>query len=463
MQIVPRRDLFCFFLHDPGAPVAVRAATFPHPFPIFAGLIPLRVNLAALKLNLIKVRRRLRLELSTRWDWVAYHLRGLQGPGQPVPARQQRLVFICELVPARAGRLAKWLRRLGSYEVILLCHTDGYVPEFAEGHFDRVLRYRNAWHLRRLLDRLPDIYLLHAFAPKCEYPDLARQQVAAPMILDMQDVIVTYHGLEPPYAWARKELQYERRCLAEADAVIGQSLEPRVGFLRYGIAPRPRTCFFPLYCDDDAWQPLHPLRPDGELHLVYAGGLAGSHRDRRQFGILQFHDLIETLSAQQLHFHVYPSPSTLPPDYEEYHAIARRNPYFHLHAPVAQADLTQALAQYDFGILPFFREDSDLEQAKMTYATSLKLYNFLEAGLPVVISTDIHYQAWMVTRGQAGVAIRKADLPDLGARLRSLDYAALTAAVDRYRHQLALSRHLPRLVRLYREVAGAHPQAPSRS
>ncbi|RMG75114.1 MAG: hypothetical protein D6722_01510 [Bacteroidetes bacterium] len=419
------------------------------------------MNIAALKLNLIKVQRRLRLELSLRWDRLGYRLKALRGQAWPVPAGKKRLLFMCELVPARAGRMAKWLHRLGRYELVLLCHTDGYVAEFVEGHFDRVVRYRNAWHLRSQLERLPDIYLVHSFAPKCEYPDLVRQTVDAPFLLDMQDVIVTYHGLEPPYAWARKELQYERRCLAEADAVIGQSLEPRVGFQRYAIHPRPRTLFFPLYCDDDTWQPLSGPRPDGEIHLVYAGGLAGSHRDRRQFGILQFHPLIELLSAQQIHFHVYPSPSTLPPDYEEYYAIARRNPYFHMHRPVSHGDLTRELAQYDYGFLPFFREDSDLKQEKMTYSTSLKLFNFLEAGLPVVISRDIHYQAWMVMRGGAGIAIGKEDVGTLGARLRATDYPALTARVDRHRRYLALSQQLHRLTRLYDEVVAIHSQSPS--
>ncbi|GAB4411978.1 MAG: hypothetical protein OHK0039_17590 [Bacteroidia bacterium] len=405
---------------------------------------------ARFQILLIKIRRRLALELSSLADRLLYSL-GLRGAVLPVSAGRQRLLFLCELVPARAGRMAKWLRRMG-YEVVLLCHQDGYVAEFVEGNFDEVLRYRNGWHLRRQVKRLPGVQVLHCFAPKSEYPDLARQQVDAPMILDMQDVLVTYHGLEPPYAWARRELQYERRCLAQADLVVGQSLEPRAGFRRYGIDRRPPTLFFPLYCDDDAWQTPRQTTVAGDIHLVYAGGIAGSHRDRKQFGILQFHGLIETLSRQQIHFHVYPSPSTLPPDYAEYHAIAAANPYFHMHAPVDHHALAGELAQYHFGILPFFRADSGLEADKMAYSTSLKLFNFLEAGIPVIISRDIFYQAWIVNRGRAGLPIVKADVADLRARIEATDYPALLAQVDRYRRELALGRQLPRLTAWYERL-----------
>ncbi|MDX1906474.1 MAG: hypothetical protein SF053_05510 [Bacteroidia bacterium] len=412
-------------------------------------------HLAQLKIILYKVRIRLKLVLTSVWDQSLYHLsrmtRQRRAAVETAPARR-RILYLCELTPARAGRMARILGEQTTFEIILFCHTDGYVPEFIEGNFQQVVRYRNQWHLKRLLDAWAPVGLIHAFAPKSYYPEIARQHTGAPYIQDMQDVVVTYHGLTPPYAWAREELIYEKSALTNATVVAGHSLEPRAGFQLYGIAKRPRTIYLPLGCDESVFrQPVH-ADLSGDIHLVYAGGLAGSHRDRTQFGILQFHHLIEVLSAQQIHFHVYPSPSTLPPDYEEYIGIARENPYFHLHDPVPHHELTRELAQYHFGLLPFFREDSALQVAKMTYSTSLKLFNFLEAGLPVIISRDIIYQHWMVMRGRAGVSVSKADIPDLGERLRSLDYQALLAQVRQYRQQLSLQQHLKRLATVYRSL-----------
>jgi hypothetical protein len=412
----------------------------------------MRANLSRLKILLHKIRLRLQLELSSLWDYLGYQLGSSQNEAPTSKSESIRILFVCELLPARAGRMAKWLNRLPNYEVSLLCHQSGYVEEFAEDNFHSVWTYRNPWHLRSRLRKIGSVALIHAFAPKCYYPEIARAATEVPFVLDMQDVIVTYHGLEPPFAWAKKELQFEKSCLSQADLVIGQSLEPRVGFLRYGISPRPRTMFFPLYCDEDAWQPNAGKNLKEGIHLVYAGGIAGSHRDRRQFGILQFHSLIESLAAQEIHFHVYPSPSTLKPDYEEYYEIAAKNPYFHMHNPVSHHELTKELAQYHFGVLPFFREDSELKEDKMVYATSLKMYNFLEAGLPVVISRDIGYQAWVIQRGKAGKLIQKGDVPQLRSELEALDYAALLAQVNEYRSSLALSVHVPRLIQQYERL-----------
>lgn len=410
-------------------------------------------RLASIKLILIKVRRRLALEISSVTDRIQYQLGGIFNSQTPISGTGKTVVYLCELIPARSGRLAKWIRREGTYQPVLICHQDGFVPEFAGDHFQQIYKYRNKWHLKSILRRLGNIAVIHAFAPKCEYPETARIYTQKPFILDMQDVIVTYHGLNPPYAWARKELVYEKSCLSHADRVIGQSLEPRVGFQKYEITKPPGNMFFPLFCDDDALQDQSGKTLDKGIHVVYAGGLAGSHRDRRQFGILQFHNLISELSRQKIHFHVYPSPSTLPPDYEEYFGIAERNEYFHMHQPVSNDQLTSELAKYHFGILPFFREDSDLKEEKMKYATSLKLFNFLEAGLPVIISRDIFYQWWMVMRGNAGVSVSKSDIPSLSETIASLDYAALLKQVDKYRKQLALSRHIPRITRLYDELS----------
>jgi hypothetical protein len=412
----------------------------------------MRAALSRIKILWYKIRLRLQLDVSSAWDFCAYSLANLRSEPAKKAPEKIRLLFLCELLPARAGRMAKWLNRLPEYEVILLCHQSGYVKEFAEDNFHAVWTYRNPWHLRSRLRQLAPFSLIHAFAPKCYYPEIARQATEVPFVLDMQDVIVTYHGLMPPFAWARKELQYEKSCLRHADLVIGQSLEPRVGFLRYDISPRPKTMFFPLYCDEDAWQPNEGKHLREGIHLVYAGGIAGSHRDRRQFGILQFHSLIASLAKQEIHFHVYPSPSTLKPDYEEYFGIAAKNPFFHMHDPVSHHQLTQELARYHFGILPFFREDSDLKEDKMVYSTSLKMYNFIEAGLPVLISRDIAYQAWMIQRGKAGKLIKKDDVPTIREQIEALDYQQLLSQVTEYRASLALSAHIPRLVQQYEHL-----------
>jgi hypothetical protein len=366
--------------------------------------------------------------------------------------RTGAIFYVSELLPARAGRLAKWVTRTDGSPVVLLCHRDGFVPAFVGAGFERVILFRNAWHLRRLLRAMPAPRLIHGFAPKSRYPDVARLALPhVPYIHDLQDTLVVYYGTKPNKRWLIEELPHERACMAGADAVIAHSLEPNEGFRRYGIArkDRPRTLFFPLYCDDDAFVDNVQKISDTEIHLVYAGGVAGSHRDPKHYGNIQFFGLIDTLTSQGLHFHIYPSPTNIKADWEEYQALAKREPRFHFHEPVAQAKLAGEVAKYHFGLLPFFRELSEQSEAKLKYATTLKLFNYYEAGLPVIVSKDLFYQGWMVERYNAGFSVRRDELKDLSVRIRSWT----TTDVRPVRKALGLAQQTPRLLELYRTIS----------
>lgn len=411
------------------------------------------MNALTLRTWKVKVLRELRVRSSSTVDVVLYFLR--IPPRIPAEAKvNDALFYVAELLMARAGRMAKWVTRLSARKVILLCHTEGFIPEFSEG-FTAIVSYRNAWHLRRLLRALPKPWLIHGFAPKSHYPDVARKAMAdVPYIHDLQDTLVVYYGTTPTKRWLRAELPHEKACMAHADGVIAHSLEPAEGFRRYGIprSTRPPTLFFPLYCDDDRFITGVPKISDTEIHLVYAGGVAGSHRDPRYFGNIQFFGLIDTLTKQGLHLHIYPSPTTLDADRTEYMELARSNPRFHYHDPVKQEALAGELARYHFGLIPFFVERSDQSSEKLKYATALKLFNFLEAGLPVVVSKDLGFQSWVAQRSGAGLVVGSDELVGLAELFVKFG----KGAVEQGQQGLSLRGNIPRLLHFYEQVVASH-------
>ena len=353
----------------------------------------------------------------------------------------------------RIGRIAKWIKRDGHFNTVLIANKIGYVEQFSNNEWDGVFLFRNQYHLKRILKHLKKVYLYHAFAPKSFYPDLVRQFVKEPFVIDMQDVFTCYYGLAPKVRWLKKELPFERNCLLYSNGIVAHSIEPNIGFRMYAAKNKPHTIFFPLYCDNDKFL-NNNKKPEEDIHIVYAGGVAGSHRDKTHYGSIQFHELIKLLDGQQVHFHIYPSPSNFKADYEEYVQIAQTTEHFHFHTPVSQEVIAAELNKYHFGIIPFFSTNSSQSQDKYKYATSLKLFNYIEAGIPILVSEDLLFQSWIVRRYNAGIIIGKEDLTRIREVVLRLDYSKLVEDLIKRREEISLKIHIPRLLKFYQEVTG---------
>jgi len=368
------------------------------------------------------------------------------------------IVYVGESLPPRIARIAKWSKRFDTFTTILLCHERGFVEKFSNPDIDHTFLFRNEWHLRRIIKSIPNPYIIHGFAPKSKYPYIAKKawqkiNPFTPFIIDYQDVFTIYYGTVPKYNWLKEELPYERDCLAESDGIVANSLEPREGMRIWNIKKSGKRIFFPLYTDNDSF--LNPQKKFSydDIHLVYAGGVMGSHRDKVHYGATQFHWLIEYLSEQKIHFHIYPSPSVMKADYEEYKEIAKHSTYFHYHEPVSQTELSKELAKYHYGLMPFFLGSSGQSDLKHKYATTLKLFNYVESGIPILVSADVQYQSWIVNRYSLGKTLNsKEDFKDLRKLIGDIPYDEQVRRMLVNREKLSLKVHMPRLLEFYKAL-----------
>jgi hypothetical protein len=351
------------------------------------------------------------------------------------------ILFVGEQLPPRIPRMAKWIKRLSEYQPILVCHRKGFNEKFSDPCFDYVFLYRNEWHLKRILKQIKTVKLIHGFAPLSRYCNIARKYLSKPYIHDMQDVYSIYYEGSVKLKWLKRELPHEQECLLQAHGIVAHSMELNVALrkLVIGKKTKPKTLFFPLYCDDDFFQNFHKQINWSDIHVVYAGGIAGSFRNPNQYGNTQFHNLIQTLANQKIHFHIYPSPAVHSTDCNEYIAIAKVNPYFHFHSPIGQQDLTKELSKYDFGILPFFKNLSKQSENKVKYATSLKLFNYIEAGLPTIISEDIIFQNWILNRFGLAINIEQSNLNELRSIIESNSSEFSLKSINASREKLSLN------------------------
>ena len=410
---------------------------------------------ASSRILLNKVKVFANEQLSSVWDALLWMLH-VPVPGTAgVKTDKQILVYVGENLPPRIPRLAKWCKRKGGFSTVLICGKHGFHEKFSNPDIDYIFLFRNKWNLKRIIRGLPSPYIVHGFAPKSKYPYLAIEafkmhKPGIPFVADYQDVLAVYYGTNPTQRWLQQELPYEKKSFELADGIVAHSLEPAVGMRAWNIKNKGKRIYFPLYADNDFFgTPKTPFSSDN-IHLVYAGGVFGSHRDKRYYGITQMHWLIDYFTKQKIHFHIYPSPTIQKADYEEYEGIAKQNEYFHFHHAVSQSKLSEELSQYHYGLMPFFGQDSTLSDVKMKYSTTLKLFNYVEAGIPILVSADVTYQSWLVERYNLGIAVHnKTDFADVRQLISKTPYEQQVKQVLQNREKLSLGNHIGRLMKFY--------------
>ena len=365
---------------------------------------------------------------------------------------QPTIVFVGTYMHARIGRIAKWTKRKSAYKIHLICSKNGFLDQLSNNTFETTLLFRNTWHLKRILKRYshPNV-IIHSFGP----PHLAAFEVMkmntlAKRVFDYQDLMITNFGFEAPFAYMQKELEKEEFILNKAELIVNHSLELQVAKKNYESIPG-KKLYFPNYTDNDFFIEK-PLKRNNEIHLVYAGSVYSKFRNSDYFGGSQLHWLIEKLNNQGIHFHIYPAPTNVGANLVDYEKMHEELEFFHLHQPLKQEELSMALSAYDFGVLPFFDRLTKVLPQKRRYSTTLKLLNYAEAGIPVIMSEDLEFQHHLGNR--VGVAIRTSwdEFGELKNKIEDLDLEEIHQRIQMNRERYSIEKNIARLLAAYKEI-----------
>lgn len=372
------------------------------------------------------------------------------------------VVVVCDQARGREWKLGLALRAQGC-STVLLHHRAATMN--ATACFDEVVSFRSPWEALRLAcdfrARLCHV-MVNSDYRLCE---LFLDHPPAPVVVDSYDVIAgmytdAYFDARPDLAAERER---ERYCLERADGlccrsreveyladVLGYRLGPRVYLAdgcEGGVATNSGQC-----CDD--------------VHVVYVGKLVpegdpGPFLDegRRLW-------LARMLSAQGIHFHLYPGFDDASGDaherFRDYLALADQTPFVHWHHSVPPDMMSRELARYDFGLFvynEFVRPSGHafrLTDAKLRLCTSNKFYDYLDAGLPIVHNAvEGSHLGAIPDRFGAGVHVSGAPVMEWGSLLRSSDRDSLRSGAERARQAYDVRAHAARLIRFYESLGGA--------
>ncbi len=368
-------------------------------------------------------------------------------------SQEKQLIFVGTVMHARIARIAKWLKRhnkLSDYKFILICDHYRYSNKLTGDLFDEVHLYTNQISLRYQLKKTKsNNSVYHLFGPPYDAIKIALKHInLSKAFFDYQDLLVSNFGLNPPFDYMREGLKVEQQVISSVRGIICHSLELQSAKNHFGNFSTP-SLYFPNYADNDAFiVPKNKFDQDN-IHIVYAGSVYSAFRNSDYFGSSQLHWLIELFEKQKIHFHIYPSPVNNQEELVDYFILDEECEYFHFHKSVSQKELGSTLAKYDFGILPFFNSKTKRIIDKRKYSTTLKLFNFIESGLPIIVSEDVLFQEFLARKYNASIKVSEKDLANLKEVLSNINYQNMTEEIKKRREELSLQTHISSLVNFY--------------
>ena len=371
------------------------------------------------------------------------------------------IVFAGTYMHARIARIAKWIKKTTDYQSVLIAQKSVFTPQLSNDSFDQVHLFRNKWHLLSILKKYSgQKVIVHSFGPphfaayhiaveNSKKPSNAKQN----LFFDYQDLMVSNFGLRPPFLYMKKEISKEKFILKNVDGIISHSLELQTAKKYYG-KDYPPILFFPIYADNDSFvkEKKSDKNDFEQLSLVYVGGVYSKFRNKSYFGGQHLHWLIHKLNKQKVHFHIYPAPTNKKEDIQDYVEMNRSLKYFHLHEPLPQANLISEIAKYDYGVIPFFHRTNKKLNDKRHYSTSMKLFNFFEAGLPVIMGKDIDFQNFIGRKFGAAITLDYEDFDNLEKQLEHIDYKELVENLVVNREYLSLKNKIHKLIEFYNKT-----------
>jgi hypothetical protein len=214
----------------------------------------------------------------------------------------------------------------------------------------------------------------------------------------------------------------------------------------------PAVQFMSYVAEDYICRARHCGAPDMP-HIVYAGCVHNSPASHAYPVYATLFDVIKKLAASNIRFTVVNAMDTDGRGYEPYLELADRYQNFNYLPAKAQDELAGFLAGFDLGMLYF--DYSRAVESEFFYHTTFgsKLFNYLEAGLPIIVSAYTRYMAEVIERHGIGVVVRDTEEFDkLGGLIRKIDWSKMRNQIDVYRMNYSMEKQMPRLLDFYNQV-----------
>jgi len=300
-----------------------------------------------------------------------------------------QVVFVADIPDSRVIKLAYGLKQLGWNVTLLHGQDPGYN---LEKYFAKVQQYKNTQEALNLIASYKPL-LYHVFASWNYFiPAMLINQKLGKIVFDNYDVMagmVKEDFLKKHYP---KNLELERFCLENADGLCCRSLEMQYAKRHLGYQYKGKRIFLLDCCwSSGTTVNLHSVsKMNDALHLAYCGNIS----TQKNAPFNYHYEVSVLLSKNHIHYHIYPSmigkSQILKSNILKYVIEQGGDPsYIHIHEMIPPDELITELSAYHYGLhlmwptgdlgkFPYYLRGFD-------YGTTNKIFDYIDAGLPVLI------------------------------------------------------------------------------
>lgn len=369
------------------------------------------------------------------------------------------LVFVAENVWERPAKLALGLRSLG-YPCLLL-HIEK-LPFEAKNFFDYSIQCGSPSELLEIAVRIkPDI--IHLFSYGTDLTSMAimqliRQHIDAKVVFDYKDLFENVLS----YPQDESRWMQQRYLVENADGLCCRDRQLE-NYLRVNsMNPSAMQIVFPDYCYDFDFEVQEKHASKDEIHVVQIGTFM-PEETFPQFYSQGYYLIAQTFANQGVHFHLYPS-RFVKSIFEQqggsiYIELSKQNSFFHMHEPVPVEQLIFEISRYDFGIMLsqgnlFGIPENFALNEQSKFGSMTRMFDYLEAGLDVLVDPLYEFHTEMMNRYQFGHLI---DSTFISANLLEKLLAIKNDDKNRAHMQIArkalsIARHVHRLADFYESL-----------